>query len=171
MRLSIVAAVDLCGAIGFEGRLPWPRIRADMRHFRSLTMGRPVIMGRRTWESLGMSALPGRYNVVVSRSLRAERGHQWSSVPSPEAALEEVSSAPEAFAIGGAAVFSAFLPVASRLYVTHVRGLFAADAYFPAWPIVPPWVEVEGRDVPDPMPEDPFPLRFSVYERPEVPGG
>jgi dihydrofolate reductase len=162
---SLVAAVAANGIIGNRGALPW-KLPDDMARFRELTMGRAVIMGRSTFESMG-KPLRGRRNIVLSRTagLRIEG---CIVVHSPEEALGEAVShaAPgetEAFVIGGAAVYEVFLPGANRLYLTWIDVEVPGDTRFPAvdwraWRVAretPGAVDQEGR----------FPHRFVDYER------
>ena len=136
MIVSLIAAVAENGVIGRRGKLPW-RLSADLRRFKSLTMGHPIIMGRRTWESIGRP-LPGRTSIVVTRQTRFE-------TPFPEvhiaedldAALKAAAVAPggdtEAFIIGGGDTYAAALPHAKRLYLTRVLSAVEGDATFPPW--------------------------------------
>jgi len=126
--LCIVVARASNGVIGRDGALPWS-IPADLRHFRALTLGKPIIMGRKTFESIGR-ALPGRRNIVLTRQPR------WSA-PGAEtagdldAALALVADVPEAAIIGGEAVFAEALPRVTRLELTEVQAAFDGDARFP----------------------------------------
>ncbi|NLF63361.1 MAG: dihydrofolate reductase [Chloroflexi bacterium] len=128
--IALVAALDEAGVIGYEGGVPW-RLPADMRWFRERTMGKPVIMGRRTYESIGRP-LPGRHNIVVTRRPDYE-APGCEVVHSPAAALEAAAALqPEEIAvIGGATLYAALLPQASRLYLTCVDGRFPGDTFFP----------------------------------------
>jgi dihydrofolate reductase len=129
-RLSIIAAVAENGVIGRAGGLPW-RLPDDLRRFKELTMGKPVVMGRRTWESL-RRPLPGRQNIVVSRNLNyAACGAEVCS--SLDAALARAGEAAEIFVIGGASLYAEALPRAQRLYLTEVHASVEGDAFFPAW--------------------------------------
>lgn len=130
--IALIAALDEAGVIGYEGGVPW-RLPVDMRWFREKTMGKPVIMGRRTYESIGRP-LPGRRNIVVTR----QRGYEAPGcevVASPAAALASAAALQpeEIMVIGGAALYAALLPHASRLYLTYVRGRFPGDTYFPSF--------------------------------------
>lgn len=129
-RLSLIAAVAANGVIGDRNDLPW-HLPEDLKHFRALTMGHPIIMGRRTWQSLGRP-LPGRRSLVVSRdpAFRAEGAEVF---PSLEAALAAAASATEVFVIGGAALYRTALPQADRLYITEIRRDFAGDTRFPEY--------------------------------------
>jgi dihydrofolate reductase len=127
-RVYLVAAVAANGVIGAEGRLPW-RLPEDLRHFKALTLGHPVIMGRKTWESLGQP-LPGRENIVVTRSAgyQAPGAHVTASL---EAALALCAGEPVAFVIGGEELYAAALPVADGLVLTEIDRDYAGDARFP----------------------------------------
>ncbi len=129
-RLFLVAAVASNGVIGAQGRLPW-HIPEDLRHFRALTLGHPVIMGRRTWESLGR-ALPGRDNIVVTRR-PAYQATGATVARSLEAALELCAGEPAAFVIGGAELYAAALPFADALALTEIHREYPGDTRFPAW--------------------------------------
>jgi len=126
--VHIVAAVAANGVIGARGGLPW-HLPEDLKHFKALTYGHPVIMGRRTWESLGR-ALPGRQNIVVTRS-RALEAPGASVAASLEAALALCSRVPLAFVIGGGELYAASLRYADVLVLTEIQRDFEGDARFP----------------------------------------
>lgn len=144
MPLSIIVAMAENGVIGRGGQLPW-RLSADLRRFKGLTMGHPIIMGRRTWESIGRP-LPGRTSIVVSRSPAFRPAYPAVLVADNWAtALRLAAVAPggdaATFAIGGEKVFRAALPTAQRLYLTRVLAEIDGDARFPdfdprAWGLV-----------------------------------
>jgi dihydrofolate reductase len=132
MRVAIITAVAENGVIGRNGKLPW-HLSADLRRFKQLTLGHTIIMGRRTWESIGRR-LRGRRMIVVSR----QPGYQVDfegieAVTSLEDALRqaELSGDAEAFIIGGAKLYQDALPRADRLYLTRVGAHVAGDTYFP----------------------------------------
>lgn len=129
-RISLIVAVARNGIIGAHNTLPW-RLPEDLRYFRARTMGHPIVMGRKTWESLGR-ALPGRRNLVVSRQadFAATGGETCTSL---EAALEAAQQADEVFVIGGAQLYEAALPLADRLYLTEIAKDFEGDTCFPAF--------------------------------------
>ena len=132
--LSLIAAVARNGVIGKDNQLLW-HLPGDMRHFRETTRGKPVIMGRRTWESLPekFRPLPGRLNVVVSRDPRyAAPGATLSG--SLENAIEIAGSAEEAFVIGGAELYRQALPFADRLYLTEIAADFRRRHVVPGNP-------------------------------------
>jgi len=134
IRVALIAAVARNGVIGADGAMPW-RLSSDLRRFKALTLGHPVVMGRRTFESIGRP-LPGRANIVVSRS----EGFAPDGVtvaPSLEAGLDaarrlaEASGADTVFVIGGGEIYRAALPVADRLFLTHVEAEPDGDTRFP----------------------------------------
>lgn len=127
MIISLVAAMDRNGLIGAKNGLPW-HLPAEFRHFKSVTMGKPIIMGRKTFESIGRP-LPGRKNVVISRSGFSAEGV--IIVDSFEKALAEVSDAEEAMVIGGASFFGLTINRADRMYLTYIDGEFEGDTWFP----------------------------------------
>lgn len=143
MRISLVVAAARNGVIGRNGTLPWT-LPGDLKRFRELTMGKPILMGRRTWESLPRKPLPGRDNLVVSRSVPAgERGGaRWFD--GIGAALDwcRVQGAAEASVIGGAELFRETLPLADVLHLTRVEQEVDGDTYMP--PLGPEWVEAES---------------------------
>jgi|SRR5690349_5729777 dihydrofolate reductase len=129
-KLYLVAAVAANGVIGRDGTLPW-HLPEDLRHFKRLTLGHPVIMGRRTWESLG-KPLPGRENIVVSA--RAGFEAPGAAVASSlEAALALCAAEPVAFVIGGQRLFAESLPIAAGLVLTEIHRDFPGDTWFPEY--------------------------------------
>lgn len=126
--LALIAAVARNGVIGAGNALPW-RLPEDLRRFKSLTLGHAVIMGRRTWESLG-KALPGRQNIVVTRR-REFTAPGAQSCASLAAALALVRDPPPAWCIGGGELFREALPLASRIELTAIDADIAGDTYFP----------------------------------------
>ncbi len=129
-RIYLVAAVARNGVIGMQGKLPW-HLPEDLRHFKKLTLGHPIIMGRRTWESLG-KPLPGRDNIVVTR--RAGYAAPGASVAASfEAAIALCAGEPVAFVIGGAEIYAAALPIADGLVLTEIQRDYEGDARFPEW--------------------------------------
>jgi dihydrofolate reductase len=133
LKVSLVAAVARGGVIGRGGVLPW-HLPEDMAHFREVTMGHPVVMGRRTWDSLPdrFRPLPGRRNVVVTRNdgWAAEGAERAGSL---DAALELLEREPEVFVIGGAELFAEALPCADELLLTELALDVEGDTFFPDW--------------------------------------
>jgi len=133
VRVTLVAAIARGGVIGTGDSIPW-HIPEDLASFRDLTMGHPVVMGRRTWDSLPdrFRPLPGRRNVVVTRNPAWEAGGA-ERAASLDHALRLVEGAAEVFVIGGAEIFAAALPVADRLVLTEIELAVSGDVLFPRW--------------------------------------
>jgi len=146
--------------IGRDNRLPW-RLPADLAYFKGVTMGHPVIMGRRTWESIGRP-LPGRQNIVVSRN-RAYGAPGATVVGSLDDAWRAAGDVEEACVIGGTSLFAEALPHADRIHLTEVQAEVEGDTYFPPFDRSQ-WVEREvARQARDERHEHPF--RIVVLER------
>ena len=155
------------GVIGRDGRLPW-RLKGDMVRFRALTLGKPVIMGRRTWESLPRRPLPGRTNLVLSRDGAFEAPGAVVCEDIAEAigiAREQAAEdgADEVCVIGGADVFALTLPRARRIYLTEVEGEPDGDVFM-ASVDEKGWTEL-SREAHPAGPDDEFPTVFRVLER------
>lgn len=140
--LSLIWAEAENGVIGRDNQLPW-HLPEDMRHFKSLTMGKPCIMGRHTWESLPekFRPLPGRANIVISRNAAFDAPGA-TVVTSVEAALELDGA--EKMVIGGAMLYARALPFADRIYLTRIHAAFDGDAHAPV--IGAEWREVARED-------------------------
>ncbi len=126
--ISIIVAMAKNGVIGRHNRLPW-RLPADLAHFKSVTMGKPMVMGRKTWESLP-GVLPGRRHIVVTRD-RGYRAEGCTLVHSLDQALEAAGEVPEVMIVGGGTIYKEMLPRADRLYLTLVDTELDGDARFP----------------------------------------
>lgn len=166
MKLSVIAAVDERGTIGAHGKIPW-QLPADLRRFKELTMGHPVIMGRKTFESIGSKALPGRMNIVLTADPRykADGCTVVHSFPDALRAAGDslAGDSSEVFAIGGGGIYKLALARAEKVYLTKVHGAFEGDAFFPAmdeneWQLV--HAESHAKDE-----KNPFDYEFCVYER------
>jgi dihydrofolate reductase len=161
-----MVAVASNGVIGRDNSLPW-HLPEDLRYFKRTTLGKPIIMGRKTFESIGRP-LPGRPNIVVSRSvdLTASGVTVVDSLALALAngqALAAASGAEELVVIGGAQIYAAALPLASRLYVTEVHAMVEGDTWFP--PLDPAhWQEIAREEHPATA-DNPYPYAFVVYER------
>lgn len=132
-RLTLIAAVARNGVIGRDNRLPW-KLSEDLKRFKALTMGHPLIMGRKTWESLP-GILPGRPHIVVSRNpdYRAEGATVVHSLPAAITAAGSMAGGDEVFVIGGAELYAQALAIADRLQLTEIDADFEGDAHFPDW--------------------------------------
>ena len=160
MIRSLVVARARNGVIGRDNRLPW-RLPADLAYFKKVTLGHPVIMGRRTWESIGR-ALPGRKNIVVSRN-RSYEAPGATVVGSLDEAWREAGDAQEACVIGGTSLFEEALAVADRIHLTEVDADVPGDTYFPEFDHSL-WSEREvARQLRDERHE--FPFRILMLDR------
>lgn len=159
-RIAFVVARDRRGVIGKGGRLPW-RLPDDMRHVRELTVGKPLIMGRRTFDSIGRP-LPDRVNIVLTRD-PAFRCDGCLVARTTDEALALAGDVPEVIVFGGAGVFKDFLPRADRIYMTEVDTEVVGDTYFP--PLDPKeWREVD-RQTHAADARHPFAFTFVTLER------
>ncbi|WP_428424306.1 dihydrofolate reductase [Methylibium sp.] len=133
MKLALIAAVARNGAIGKDNALLW-RLPADLQHFRRTTLGCPVVMGRKTWDSLppAFKPLPGRRNLVVTRN-PAWAADGAEPAPSLDAALDRLHEAERVFVIGGGELYAQALPRADEMVLTEVDADFEADTFFPPW--------------------------------------
>jgi len=168
VEVAIVAAVAENGVIGAEGAMPW-RLSSDLRRFKALTLGHPVVMGRKTFASIGR-ALAGRDNIVVTRT-PGFSAEGVASAPSLDAALRLAEAAARkagvdtVFVIGGGVLYEATMSRADRLHVTHVEARPDGDTHFP--PIDPAtWRAVSEETVPAGE-KDTAPTRYVVYRRRE----
>ncbi len=168
MDIGIYVAIAENGVIGLDGGLPW-RLSTDLKRFKADTMGKPIVMGRKTWESFPRRPLPGRRNIVITRNpdYRAEGAEIVRSLQEAlvlartrarcMAGIEEICI------IGGAAIFAQALPLADRLHITHVLATVEGDVFFP--PMDPAdWQLVREEEVPAGE-KDSYATRYAVYER------
>ena len=127
--ISLVYAISTNGVIGKDGRLPW-HMPSDLKHFKAVTLGKPVVMGRKTWESLPKKPLPGRQNIVVTRrpDYSAEGADVVNSI---EDALVKAGAVAEVCVIGGAELFKEILPRADRIYLTRIQADVSGDTFLP----------------------------------------
>ncbi len=126
--ISLVVAASTNGVIGVDGDLPW-RLPDDLKRFKALTTGKPVIMGRKTWDSIGFP-LPNRQNIVITRN-PGFSAEGCDIVDSPEAAVAAAGDVPELMIIGGGTIYEVFLPEAQRVYLTRVHTDIVGDTRFP----------------------------------------
>jgi dihydrofolate reductase len=168
MHIAIYVAIAENGVIGSKGGLPW-RLSTDLKRFKAGTMGKPIIMGRKTWESFPKRPLPGRLNIVVTRdkAYRAE-GAETASSLQDAIALATIrarcmAGADEICVIGGGEIYAQALALADRLHVTHVLAKIDGNTVFP--PIDPEiWYLVSAEDFPAGE-KDTYATRYAVYER------
>lgn len=159
-RVSLIAALAENRVIGRDNRLPW-RLPADLRRFKRLTLGKPILMGRKTWESLP-GLLPERRHIVLTRDL-AYQAPGCVLAHSLDDALAAAGEAPELMVIGGAELYRQLLPRADRLYLTLVRAEIPGDALFPPWD--PAQWSTLGREDWPADPDHPHAYSFLVLER------
>ena len=160
MKISLIAAMGFNRVIGKENRMPW-HMPADMRHFRSLTLGKPVIMGRNTFESIG-KPLVKRTNIVVTSATDYE-APGCTVVHTLDGALAATDEADEVMVIGGARLYEQFLPQADRLYLTLIEAKVEGDTFFPEYTLAE-WEEV-SREPHDADAANPYPYTFMVFHR------
>jgi len=160
MKVTMIVAASANNAIGAGGGLPW-RLSEDLRRFRDITMGKPMIMGRLTFESIG-KALPGRRSIVVSRQAGYEAAG-CEVVATPDAALELVSASDEVMVIGGGRIYEHMLPLTDRIYLTRVHTTIDGDTFFPTLD-ADEWRIVSSEQMP-PNDERPFAISFQTLER------
>ena len=160
MIISIIAGMDKNRLIGQGNRLPW-RLPADMKHFRRHTLGKPVLMGRKTFESIG-KPLPQRTNIILTHDLNY-RAEGCIITHSIEEALDAATGSEETMIIGGASIYELFFPFTNRLYLTYVHDCFEGDVYFPAFDLAD-WQEVKRVDR-QPDKKNPHPYSFLFLHR------
>jgi dihydrofolate reductase len=161
MILSLIWAMADNRVIGIDNRLPW-KLPADMQWFRKQTMGKPILMGRKTFDSFGAKPLPDRTNIVVTRD-KEYQPEGAVVVHSIDEALKAAGDAEEVMVIGGASFYEQMLPHAERLYVTLVHAQFEGDAWFPEFDLSS-WSEVERHDH-EADEKNPCAFSFVVYEK------
>ncbi|MEO9338087.1 dihydrofolate reductase [Mesorhizobium sp. SB112] len=167
MDIALYVAIAEGGVIGRQGGLPW-KLSTDMKRFKATTMDKPIVMGRKTWESFPKRPLPGRLNIVVTRdaNYRAEGAEVTGSVEEAIALAKtrgRCTGIGEIAVIGGGEIYRQALPIADRLHVTHVLAKIDGDTFFP--PIdSAQWHVVSSLDVPAGE-KDSHATRYTVYER------
>lgn len=158
--ITLIAAMAENRIIGGNNRIPW-HLPADLQHFKRLTLHKPIVMGRRTWESLP-GPLPQRIHIVVTRN-PYYRAPGCLLAATPEAAIHAAGAVPEVMVIGGATLYRALLPLAHRMYLTLVQGAFAGDVLFPEWK--PSEWEQRSREAHPPDTRNPVGYTFITLER------
>ena len=159
MIISLIVAMDQNRLIGNQNQLPW-HLSADLKYFKRVTIGKPIIMGRKTYESIGR-ALPGRQNIVLTQS-NEYSVEGCNVVNSIDQAIEVAGNAEEIMVIGGCQVYAAAMPHVTRMYLTLIDHEFSGDAYFPAWE-ANQWQEVERETHLDP--EQNFSYHFVMLDK------
>ncbi|MFH1462257.1 MAG: type 3 dihydrofolate reductase [bacterium] len=160
LKISIIAALGNNRVIGINNTLPW-NLPADLKHFHKLTLEKPVIMGQKTFESIGRP-LPGRTNIILTRDENFQ-AENCIIVNSIEKALEAAKGFEEVMICGGVSVYKQFLALADRMHLTLIEGDFKGDAYFPEFDYND-WKEVERLEN-EPDKENPYKYTFLTLER------
>jgi dihydrofolate reductase len=161
MKISLIAAMTDDRVIGIENRLPW-KLPNDMKWFRQHTLGKPIIMGRKTFESFGAKPLPERTNIIITRD-ESYQARDSIVVHSIDAALAAAGDVDEVMIIGGASFYDQMLPHADRLYLTYVHTKVAGDAWFPEIDLSE-WNETEHIDC-ERDEKNPLPHSFVILDR------
>lgn len=163
MQVTLVVAMAENGVIGRDGGLPW-RLSTDLKRFKALTMGKPIVMGRKTWESFPTHPLPGRRNIVVTRKSGYRAQGAWTAGSLEEAlALAGKENPAEICVIGGGEIYRQAMPIADRLHVTHVEASVEGETRFPTIDQTH-WFTVSAEHFPAGE-KDVYPTRYVVYER------
>jgi len=160
LKISIIVAASANNVIGIDGGLPW-HLSEDLRKFKAITMGKPIIMGRATYESIGR-ALPGRRSIVLSRQVDFE-AEGCDVVSSVADALQVAGSVEEVMIIGGGKIYSEFLPMTGRLYLTRVDATIDGDTWLPPL-VASEWSLVETESYPASDVRE-YGFSFEVWER------
>ena len=160
MKISLIVAMASNRVIGINGQMPW-HLSADLKKFKSITMGHPILMGRKTYESIGRP-LPGRRNLVISRNpdYKIAGCEVFSDIQN---AISSCDDCEELFVIGGAAFYESMLPKANFMYLTEINKEFTGDTYFPQIH-KQEWQEIERQDINDDSSVD-FAYSFLKLER------
>ena len=160
MTISLVAAMDRKRVIGKDNALPWS-MPADLKHFRDLTRGRPVIIGRKTYESIG-HPLPNRTNIILTRD-PAWQAEDCTTAHTAREAIAAAGTTPEIMVLGGEQIFRMFLPIANTMYLTLIDAEFPGDAVFPEWS-ADEWREI-AREEHSADTANPHPYTFLTLQR------
>ncbi len=164
MIVSAIAAVGKDGVIGREGKLPWS-LPADLKRFRTITWGKPIIMGRKTHESLGR-VLPGRTNIILTRREDYRAADCLvAHIPDEALALARSQGADEAVVIGGSEVFEAFIPRCEKIHLTRVEEDFEGDTFFPVTMLDSGEWEIVHEELCPADARNPFTSRYQIYQR------
>jgi len=163
MIISLIAAIGKNRVIGNKGRLPW-HMPSDLKYYRNKIKGKTVIMGRKTFESMGNKPLPNRPNIIITRD-QNYKIEDAIVVHSLKEAIREAEKygIEEVMVIGGSEIYRLFLPIAKRIYLTSIEGVFEGDAFFPEYDITE-WKEVSYEEHERDR-DNPYDYRFVVLER------
>jgi dihydrofolate reductase len=159
--LSMIVAHADNRIIGKNNDMPW-HLPADLAYFKKITLGKPIIMGRKTYESIGRP-LPGRQNIVISRDENYQAAGI-DSVTSVEQAISLAGEVDEVMVIGGGAIYAHCLPFANRLYITHIKSNIEGDTQFPEYDVVNDWQLTQSEQL-SANENNVFDLDFCIYDR------
>jgi len=160
-QISIIVAIAENNAIGKDNNLLW-HISNDLQRFKKLTNGNYIIMGKRTYFSLPVRPLPNRTSIIIT-DVPGEKIDNCLMAYSIEEAVEKMDSKKENFIIGGGSIYSQFMPLADKLYITRVHKIFEGDTFFPDISL-DEWSLTEKTDIPD-DPQNDFTYSFEIYKR------
>ena len=160
-HISLIVAMDDNQAIGANNQLLW-RLPAELQYFKRITLGKSIVMGRKTHESIGKT-LPGRRNIVISKNANFKPTPGCERASALDAAITLLKDETEIMVIGGGKIYEQALPLAEKLYITHVHHIFVGDIYFPKWNAAE-WLEMSRekrfKDL-----ENPYDMTFLVLAR------
>jgi dihydrofolate reductase len=161
MKISLIVAMASNRVIGLNNKMPW-HLSADLKKFKKITMGSPILMGRKTHESIG-KPLPGRANIIISRNLDYRQDGCFVFNDLKTALDQTCTNAKEIFVIGGSDIYEAILPMADAIYITLINKVFEGDTFFPEIDLNV-WSEVEREDIKD-DPDATFSYSFLKLEK------
>jgi dihydrofolate reductase len=161
MKISLIVAMASNRVIGLNNKMPW-HLSADLKKFKKITMGSPILMGRKTHESIG-KPLPGRANIIISRNLDYRQDGCFVFNDLKTALDQTCTNAEEIFVIGGSDIYEAILPMADAIYLTLINKVFEGDTFFPEIDFNV-WSEVEREDIKD-DPDAAFSYSFLKLEK------
>ena len=166
VALNLIVAVSENGVIGRDGAMPW-RLSTDLKRFKAITLGKPVIMGRKTWDSIGR-ALPGRLNIVITRDpsfagAGAVTAHSFAQAKTIAEQNANELGVDGIFVIGGGEIFKQALPFANRMHITEILDTIEGDTFFPVFD-PNEWHAVKSETVPE-SDKDSHATRYVIYER------
>ena len=162
MKISIIAAVAKNKVIGKENSLPW-NLPADLDYFKRKTLGKPIVMGLRTFQSIGGNPLPGRKNIILKNDKNYKTPAECLLAKSIDEVLEITKNEEEIMICGGASVYNQFLPLADNLYLTIIHHVFEGDVFFTDF-YINEWQEVERTDN-RPDEKNPYSYSFIVFKK------
>ena len=163
MNISIIAIVAANGTIGRDNTLPW-RMSTDLKRFKALTMGHHMIMGRRTYDSIGRKPLPGRPHIIITREYLELEGVQVVHSIEDALAIAKKANDDEPFIAGGAEIFRQSMHRATRMYITQIHAEVVGDTFFPEFDDVNEWKLVDREDFEADEKND-YPFSFLTYQR------